>query len=52
MVPQKYEDDIRQMAYRDGAETAQSGGSADDCEWMMGTIFFDDFQDGFRSVAP
>lgn len=50
MIPEKHEETVRALAYEDGVEAAEAGQSEDDCEWMRGTIFYDDWMDGYESV--
>lgn len=51
MVPEKHEELIRGLAYQDGVDAAESGDDPAECEWMRGTIFFDDYMDGYRSAG-
>ena len=47
MIPEKYIDVVRNLASENGREDALAGRSREECEWMCGTIFHDDYMDAF-----
>ena len=51
MIPEKHVETVRQLAYEDGVEAATEGQGRHVSEWMQGTIFYDDWCDGYDSVA-
>ena len=51
MVPEHRVEQLRDMAHEDGRESAMDGEERDGGGWMSGTIFYDDWCDGFDAVT-
>jgi hypothetical protein len=50
MIPEKHVETVRELAAQDGRDDAEAGLSKDACEWMQGTIFYDDYCNAWEAA--